>query len=89
MSGFLYFKIFRALGPEVQTGQETMLGKEALVIEEIDPEGKIQYASEIWEARSLGKRYSKRERIKITGFQGLSLLVEVAGSKLEGKSRRL
>jgi hypothetical protein len=32
---------------EVRTGQEAMLGKEGLVVKDIDPEGKIQYASEI------------------------------------------
>ncbi len=47
MSGFLYFKVFRALRSEVQAGQEAMLGKEGLVIEEINPEGKIQYVNEI------------------------------------------
>ena len=55
-----------------------MLGKEGLVVEDIDPEGKIQYASEIWNAMAEGKRFLKGERVKIIEFQGLSLLVEEA-----------
>ena len=39
-------------------------------------EGKIQYASEIWNATAEGKRFLKGERIKICGFRGLKLLVE-------------
>ena len=78
ISLFLYFKVFRAMRLEVRTGQEAMLGKEGLVVEDIDPEGKIQYASEIWDAMAEGKRFLKGERVKIIGFQGLSLLVEEA-----------
>lgn len=63
---------------EVRTGQEAMLGKEGLVVKDIDPEGKIQYASEIWDAMAEGKRLLKGERVKIIGFQGLRLLVEEA-----------
>lgn len=63
---------------EVRTGQEAMLGKEGLVVKDIDPEDKIQYASEIWDAMAEGKRLLKGERVKIIGFQGLRLLVEEA-----------
>jgi len=55
---------------------EGMLGKKGLMIEDIDPEGKIQYASEVWGARTKGDRFSKGERVKINGIQGLMLLVE-------------
>ena len=63
---------------EVRTGQEAMLGKEGLVVKDIDPVGKIQYASEIWDAMAEGKTFLKVERVKIIGFQGLRLLVEEA-----------
>jgi len=70
--------VFRAMRLEVRTGQEAMLGKEGLVVEDIDPEGKIQYTSEIWNAMAKEKRFLKGERVKIIGFQGLILLVEEA-----------
>ena len=78
ISLFIYFKVFGAMRLEVRTGQEAMLGKEGLVVEDIDPEGKIQYASEIWDAMAEGRRFLKGERVRISGFQGLRLLVEEA-----------
>jgi membrane-bound ClpP family serine protease len=60
----------------VKTGQEAMLKKKALVIEDIDPEGKIQYANEIWDAKGEGKRFLKGEQVLIKEFSGLSLIVD-------------
>ncbi len=61
---------------EVKTGQEAMLGKKGLVVEDIDPEGKIQYANEIWDATARGSRFLKGEQVKIRGIRGLVLQVE-------------
>lgn len=61
---------------EVKTGQEAMLGKRAVVVEDLDPEGKIQYASEVWDAMTKGKRFLKGEQVKISSIQGLTLQVE-------------
>jgi len=36
---------------QIKTGIEGMLGKKGLVVEDIDPEGNIQYAGEIWGAK--------------------------------------
>lgn len=71
----IYFKIFQAMRHKVQTGQEGMLGKKAVVVEDIYPEGKIEYASEIWDAISERRRLLKGEQVMIGGFQGLRLLV--------------
>jgi membrane protein implicated in regulation of membrane protease activity len=67
ISGFLYFKVFH---------QEAMLGKEGLVVKDIAPEGKIQYANEIWDAMAEEKWFPIGERVRIKGFQGMRLLVE-------------
>jgi membrane protein implicated in regulation of membrane protease activity len=75
---FLYYKVFRALASRVCTGKEAMLGKTAVVIRNIDPEGKIQYATEIWRATARGKTFLKGEKVIITGVLGLSLLVAEA-----------
>jgi len=76
ISFFLYLKVFQAMRRRVKTGREAMLDRKALVIKDIDPEGKIEYASEIWDAAANGKRFLKGDRIIIRGFQGLSLIVE-------------
>jgi len=76
ISFFLYFKVFQAMHQGVQTGQEAMSGKKALVIKDIDPEGKIEYAGEIWDATGKGKRFLKGEQVVIRKFSGLSLIVD-------------
>jgi membrane-bound ClpP family serine protease len=72
----IYFKLFQAMRREPQTGQEAMLGKKGVVIEDIDPEGKIQYAGEIWDAKTTRKRFLKGELVRIASIRGLMLLVE-------------
>jgi membrane-bound serine protease (ClpP class) len=76
ISLFLYFKVFQAMRRKVLTGQEAMLGRNGLVIEDIDPEGKIQCASEIWNAATIGKRFLKGEKVRVTRIKGLRVLVE-------------
>ena len=76
VSLFIYFKIFKAMRQQVLTGREGIVGKKGLVIEDIDPEGKIQYASEIWNARTSGNRFSKGEHVRICGIKRLMLQVE-------------
>jgi membrane-bound ClpP family serine protease len=78
VTAFLYFKIISALRSKVQTGLEAVIDEEALVIEDIDPEGKIgkiMFWSEIWKATAPGKRFRKGEKVKIYGFNGLEAIV--------------
>jgi membrane-bound ClpP family serine protease len=63
---------------KVCTGKEAMLGKTGVVIKDINPEGKIQYATEIWCATSRGKRFLRGEKVLIKGVFGLNLLVAEA-----------
>jgi membrane-bound ClpP family serine protease len=54
-----------------------MLGRTGLVIQDIDPEGKIQYAAEIWNAIADGKEFAKGDKVIIHGFSwGLRVLVQ-------------
>jgi membrane-bound serine protease (ClpP class) len=76
ISLLLYFKIFQAMRQKVKTGQEAMLGKKGLVVEDIDPEGKIQYANEIWDATARGCCFVRGEHVKIREIRGLVLQVE-------------
>jgi membrane-bound serine protease (ClpP class) len=76
ISLFLYFKIFQAMRQGVRTGREAMVGKKGLVVEDIDPEGKILCASEIWYAVTMGRKLLQGEQVKIRQIKGLRLLVE-------------
>ncbi len=56
-----------------------MLRKTGTVIEKIDPEGKIKYATEIWNAVAEGKKFLEGEKVVISGFSyGLRVIVEEA-----------
>jgi hypothetical protein len=58
-----------------------MLGKSAVVIEDIDPEGKIGYASEIWDAVSRDTPLFNGTHVRINKASGLRVDVEpIAGA---------
>jgi membrane-bound ClpP family serine protease len=75
VSGFLYYKVAAAMKAKVKTGKEEMIGKEAVVIEDINPEGKVTIWSEIWSATADGKRFHKGEKVEVHGFQSLTAIV--------------
>lgn len=72
----LYFLIFKAMRMKPQVGREAMIGQTGVVIKEIAPEGKIEYAAEIWNATTDGKKLSVGDKAVIEGFWGLNLLVK-------------
>jgi len=76
ISMLLYYKIFQAMRAKVRNGQAAMLGKTGVVLQNIDPEGKIKYAAEIWNAVADGKRFLAGEKVVIRGFSyGLRVIV--------------
>ena len=76
ISLLLYFLIFKAMMMKPRVGIEAMLGKTGVVIKDIAPEGKIQYATEIWNAMTDGKNFYIGERVIIHGFCGMNVLVK-------------
>jgi len=74
-SGLVYYGMFAGMKGKVQSGMEKMIGRDALVIEDIDPDGKVEYGNEIWSAVAVGKKISKGEKVQICGFQGMRLIV--------------
>jgi membrane protein implicated in regulation of membrane protease activity len=76
ISLLLYFKIFQAMRMSPRIGKEAMLGKTGVVINDIDPEGKIKYATEIWDAITDGKKFSKGDKVIIHGFWEMKVLVK-------------
>jgi membrane-bound ClpP family serine protease len=74
-TAFVYFKIIAAMKSKVQTGIEGMAEGEAVVVEDVAPEGKVRFKNELWAATSSGKRFFKGERVRINGLQGLKLIV--------------
>jgi membrane-bound ClpP family serine protease len=61
-----------------------MLGRTGLVVQDINPEGKIQYATEIWNAIGDGQKFAKGDKVVIDGFSwGLRVLVQETPAKRE------
>ena len=81
ISSFLYFLIFKAMTLKPRVGKEAMLGKTVVVIKDIAPEGKIKYASEIWNAMTDGKKFSVGEKVVIHGFWGMYVMVKEIPAK--------
>ena len=81
-----YFKIFQAMRMKPWNGKEAMVGRTGLVIQDIDPEGKIQYDTEIWNAIADGKKFAKGDKVIIHGFSwGLRVLVQETPVKKYGR----
>jgi len=72
----LYYKIFKAMRAKVCNGLAAMLGKTGVVLQNIEPEGKIKYTSEIWNAVTDGKKFLAGENVVISGFSyGMRVIV--------------
>ena len=54
---------------------EGMLGQSGVVIQDLDPDGKIQYATEIWNAMTDGRKFVVGDKVIIRGFSGLKVVV--------------
>jgi membrane-bound serine protease (ClpP class) len=63
----------------VSTGVEGLIGSTAEVIETCAPTGRVRLRGEIWRARC-SSRAGVGQRVVVTGVDGLTLEVEVAGS---------
>jgi membrane-bound ClpP family serine protease len=87
VGAFLDFKMMESMKLKVRTGFEEMIGEEAVVIESIAPEGKVEIMDEIWKATAKGKRFQKGEKVKVTGTQGLALIVEDLQEKRSSKGQ--
>jgi membrane-bound ClpP family serine protease len=80
-------KMMKSMRLRVKTGSEGMIGKEAEVIEDIDPEGKVRVEDEIWAATGKGKRFDAGKKVKVVGVRGLVLIVE--DSEFDATSKRV
>jgi membrane-bound serine protease (ClpP class) len=72
---FLLSIAVRARNNKVVTGLEAMLGRPAVVVEEINPSGRVKVQGEYWDAVS-HTRIGVNEQVKITAVEGLTLHVE-------------
>jgi membrane-bound serine protease (ClpP class) len=74
----VYFHIimFRSMRAKHKTGVEAMIGMKAIVIKDIDPEGKIEIMGEIWAATARDKKIAAGKKVEIVEVRGLILIVK-------------
>jgi membrane protein implicated in regulation of membrane protease activity len=66
----------RRLAP-TPAGAERLIGEGAVVVEAIDPVGKVKVHGEIWRARTAaGEPIPRSEAVTVVGCEGLELTVE-------------
>jgi membrane-bound serine protease (ClpP class) len=78
ISGLIYYGMFTVMGRKrkARTGFEEMMGQEALVVEDVSPQGRVQIYDELWTARARGRAFLKGDKVRICGHEGLTLVVE-------------
>lgn len=65
------------------TGQEGLLGREAVVAQRCAPRGKVRLGAELWNAQSLtGETLEPGTRVVARDLDGLTLIVEAGNSPL-------
>jgi membrane protein implicated in regulation of membrane protease activity len=82
-SVLIYYGMFSVMGMKrkVRTGPEGMIDKEAMAVEDIDPNGIVRFHGEIWSARTKGTNVCKGDKVKIRAIKGMILYVEKENRK--------
>jgi membrane-bound ClpP family serine protease len=68
--------IIPALHRRKVNGAEGMVGLVGKVVEPLNPNGLIKAEGEVWKARSINGPVAAGKKVRITGFEGLTLLVK-------------
>ena len=76
VAGYCYFVMFQSMRTKAKTGLEAMIGEEALVVEDIDPQGTVEVKGEIWTATARGEKIAMGEKVRIKVAKGMVLVVE-------------
>ncbi|MCE4599538.1 MAG: hypothetical protein F7C81_05010 [Desulfurococcales archaeon] len=73
---FLVYRVAITYSRDIAVGKEALKGKRAIVIEDLQPEGKVLLEGEIWRARSIDKsRIPSGERVYVVDVEDLTLIV--------------
>jgi membrane-bound serine protease (ClpP class) len=76
LMALLVFAIIKGQKRAITTGSEELIGKEAIVRADLQPEGDIFIAGELWKAVAVDDTIKVGERVIVTGIDGLKLKVK-------------
>ncbi|RLF78746.1 NfeD family protein [Thermococci archaeon] len=81
--GFLIFKdviavkfLWEIFDKRVEVGPEALIGKEAMVVEELNPKGVVKIGNELWIAECVNGTAKRGEKVKVIEVRSTRLLVE-------------
>jgi len=81
--GFLIFKdviavkfLWEVFDKRVEVGPEALIGKEAMVVEELNPKGVVKIGNELWIAECVNGAAKRGEKVKVIEVRSTRLLVE-------------
>ena len=63
-----------------QAGPESLVGRTAVVVEDLSPEGRVKLDGELWRAKCLHGTARRGEKVRVVGIEGTKLLVEPPAS---------
>ncbi len=70
------FLVVRSHGRRPVSGVEGMIGRRAVVVEELDPDGMVSCHGEMWRARGVGGAvFARGEEVVVSDMEGFTLLV--------------
>jgi membrane-bound ClpP family serine protease len=70
---------------KAKSGVQAMIGRTAIVIKDIDPQGKVELWDEIWTAAARTGRIPTGKEVRILDAKGLVLIVEALDEEANGK----
>ncbi len=62
-----------------EAGPEGLVGRTALVVEDLSPEGVVKLDGELWKAECLNGTAKRGEKVRVTAVMGTKVLVERRG----------
>ncbi|WP_232461734.1 NfeD family protein [Thermococcus pacificus] len=82
------FVLRGGLSVRPQTGPESLIGKTAVVVEDLAPEGLVKIDGELWSAECIKGTAKRGEKVVIVGVKGTRVLVERRASPELGQLPR-
>ena len=73
---FIAYKAVESVFFKVKTGAEALIGNTGVATTDIDPKGTVRVMGEFWQATAKNDAIKKDEAVKVTGMEGMTLIVE-------------
>ncbi len=73
---FIAYKAVESVFFKVKTGAEALIGNTGVATTDLNPKGTVRVMGEFWQATAKNGFIKKDESVKVTGMEGMTLIVE-------------